>query len=195
MKCSTNSSVLIYLCFGLLVTITATFSCTSSSESSNSKSSFVLPFPVGKSYSLIQGNNGQWGHQGKTQYAYDFAMGIGTLVVATQRGVIVATEESYEDSNRTAGQENYIFIQHNDSTFSRYYHLTKNGVLVDVGARVSQGQQIGLSGDTGASAGPHLHFDVTTGCPEWGCQSIYVEFVNALENPLKEEKTYGAIKY
>jgi len=40
-------------------------------------------------------------------------------------------------------------------------------------------------GDSGASAGPHLHFDVTKECFDWGCQTIKVEFENVKENPLK----------
>ena len=45
-------------------------------------------------------------------------------------------------------------------------------MLVSVGQRVPAGQEVGRSGDSGASAGPHLHFDVTRGCPDWGCQTI-----------------------
>jgi len=154
---------------------------------------FVLPYPIGESYTLIQGNDGQWGHQDATRYAFDFLMDVGTPIVAARAGRVVAVEERYEDGNHTPGQENYIFIQHDDSTYSRYYHLTKDGVLVETGEQVEQGQKIGLSGNTGASAGPHLHFDVTTGCPEWGCQTVEIEFANASENPLREETAYEAL--
>jgi len=41
-----------------------------------------------------------------------------------------------------------------------YAHLRPEGVLVRVGQRVRQGQQIGLSGNTGFTSGPHLHFAV-----------------------------------
>ena len=41
-----------------------------------------------------------------------------------------------------------------------YAHLRSEGALVRVGQRVRQGQQIGLSGNTGFTTGPHLHFAV-----------------------------------
>jgi murein DD-endopeptidase MepM/ murein hydrolase activator NlpD len=156
---------------------------------------FVLPYPVGSSYPVIQGNGGEWGHTDTEQYAYDFEMAVGTPVVAARSGRVVAVEERHEDGNRTPGEENYVFIRHDDATFSRYYHLSREGVLVDEGERVKRGQQIGLSGNTGASAGPHLHFDVTTGCPEWGCQTIEIQFSNASENPLRQGESYEALPY
>jgi murein DD-endopeptidase MepM/ murein hydrolase activator NlpD len=48
-------------------------------------------------------------------------------------------------------------IRHADGSFARYYHLTTNGVLVGLGEKVAQGQRTALSGDSGTSAGPHLH--------------------------------------
>ena len=92
------------------------------------------------------------------------------------------------------GEENVIVIKHSDETFGRYYHLTKGGALVSVGDKVSQGDKIGLSGNSGASAGPHLHFDVTVKCYEWGCQTIRIEFKNAKENPLEQGEVYESLR-
>lgn len=198
MRSSTN-----YVLYGLLSTallfvpITGCVSLDkkSGSDSSGNDSLFVLPYPVGQRYSVIQGNSGRWGHTDAAQYAYDFKMDIGTPIVAAKGGRVIAVEERYEDGNRTPGQENFIFIQHDDSTFSRYYHLSKDGVLVEESEQVKKGQQIGLSGNTGASAGPHLHFDVTASCPEWGCQTISIVFANASGNPLREGEMYEALDY
>jgi murein DD-endopeptidase MepM/ murein hydrolase activator NlpD len=56
-----------------------------------------------------------------------------------------------------------------------------------------------LSGDTGNSHHPHLHFDVTTGCalPAISCQSIFVNFKNSSAHPnaLERGKTYAALPY
>ena len=158
------------------------------------KAVYSLPFPVGDSARLIQGNNGPWGHSGAAAYAFDFIMPIGSPVTAARGGQVVATESRYLDHNRNPGQENYVVIRHSDGTFGRYYHLTKDGALVAVGEMVAQGDTIARSGDTGASAGPHLHFDVTRGCAEWGCQTIAIRFANAGADSLMQGHTYKAIQ-
>jgi murein DD-endopeptidase MepM/ murein hydrolase activator NlpD len=155
-------------------------------------SGYILPFPSGESHELLQGYAGPWGHTGKIEFAYDFKMPIGSAVCAARGGTVVKTEARFRDANRTAGQENYIYIAHGDGTFGRYYHLTADGVLVVVGRKVRAGERIGRSGDTGASAGPHLHFDVTKDCPEWGCQTIPIAFRGVAPNPLVADHVYTA---
>ena len=120
-------------------------------------------------------------------------MPIGSRVAAARAGVVVRTEASHADATRKGGEENFIFVDHGDGTFGRYYHLTRGGVLVAVGQRVLAGQEIGRSGDSGASAGPHLHFDVTRGCPDWGCQTIPVRFGNSAGNPLLQGQEARAL--
>lgn len=153
---------------------------------------YLLPYPVGDSARLIQGNHGPWGHSGALAWAYDFQMAIGSPVVAARAGVVVAVVEGYEDGNRTPGQENFVFVRHADSTYARYYHLTRDGALVEAGQAVEAGQVIAKSGNTGASAGPHLHFDVTARCPEWGCQTIPIRFRNAGADSVAARAWYRA---
>lgn len=52
-------------------------------------------------------------------------------------------------------------IKMNDGTYTQYGHLSSLGV--SVGQHVTPGQQIGLSGSTGNTTGPHLHFEARTG--------------------------------
>ena len=59
---------------------------------------------------------------------------------------------------RYGGRANFIRILHEDGTMALYAHLREEGALVRVGQRVRGGQQIGLSGNTGFTTGPHLHF-------------------------------------
>jgi murein DD-endopeptidase MepM/ murein hydrolase activator NlpD len=58
------------------------------------------------------------------------------------------------------GRANFIRLLHDDGTMSLYAHLKSDGVLVRPGQRVTAGQRIGLSGNTGFTTGPHLHFAV-----------------------------------
>lgn len=153
---------------------------------------YVLPFPVGATYELLQGYAGPWGHQGAAEFAYDFRMPIGTEVVAARAGVVARVEASFANATRKPGEENYVFVDHGDGTFARYYHLDRGGALVAAGATVAAGQPLARSGDSGASAGPHLHFDVAKECAEWGCQTIPIEFANATENPLVAGRSYEA---
>jgi murein DD-endopeptidase MepM/ murein hydrolase activator NlpD len=120
-------------------------------------------------------------------------MPVGSPVTAARGGRVVAIEERFVDFTRKGGEENYVVIDHGDSTFARYYHLTKDGALVEVGATVAPGDTIGRSGSTGASAGPHLHFDVTRGCFPWGCQTIETRFSNASPDSMASGVTYRAM--
>ena len=81
----------------------------------------------------------------------DFAADIGTPVVAAAGGVVVSAEKHPQYGN-------LIEIDHGNDFTTRYAHLSK--MTVKDGQVVKRGQQIGFSGNTGRSTGPHLHFEV-----------------------------------
>lgn len=81
----------------------------------------------------------------------DFATPIGTTVVAAGDGVVVKARK-----HPLAG--NYVVIKHGREYMTRYLHLHK--LLVKVGDKVTMGQRIALSGNTGRSTGPHLHYEL-----------------------------------
>ncbi|MFG6666214.1 peptidoglycan DD-metalloendopeptidase family protein [Halomonas sp. HNIBRBA4712] len=81
----------------------------------------------------------------------DFAMPIGTAVVAPADGRVERVA-----NHAAAGR--YVVIRHDNGYRTRYLHLSKP--LVSVGERVTMGERIALSGNTGRSTGPHLHYEV-----------------------------------
>ena len=81
----------------------------------------------------------------------DLAVPEGTPVYAAQSGQIVAVK-----TNGVGG--NYVSIDHGNGVRTSYCHLSEQDVVV--GQMVGAGERIGLSGNTGRSTGPHLHFGV-----------------------------------
>lgn len=81
----------------------------------------------------------------------DWATPVGTAVVASSGGTIAR-------AGWGSGYGYVVYINHADGKQTRYGHLSK--VLVKAGDKVSQGQKIALSGNTGRSTGPHLHFEL-----------------------------------
>lgn len=81
----------------------------------------------------------------------DLAVPLGTPVGAAAKGVV-------KFAGWDGGYGNLVIIQHPDGRETRYGHLSK--ILVAQDDNVSAGQQIALSGSTGKSTGPHVHFEV-----------------------------------
>jgi hypothetical protein len=126
--------------------------------------SFVywLPYAHGRSYLFVQGSNSKFSHKG--ELAYDFKMKEGSKVCAARGGTVVNLRSDSERGGlkpENMSDGNYIIIQHDDGSQAWYWHLKKDGVLVTQGQKVAQGAVIGLSGNTGYTAFPHLHFQVT----------------------------------
>lgn len=96
-------------------------------------------------------------------YSVDFLMPEGSIVCAARDGVVIAVRDdsdsrgSSEDYERSA---NYIVVKHDDGSYAEYVHLQKDGVLAKLGSKVSVHDCIALSGMTGKTTGPHLHFSV-----------------------------------
>lgn len=149
------------------------------------QSAYTPPFLPGHTYRLIQGAcvpNPAWGHH--DWLAYDFDLAIGDTVIASRGGTVIWTEESYEDATRICGQENGVFIRHDDGTVMQYFHFTRHGVLASRGDVVEAGEPIGLSGDSGCSSGPHLHVALFRDATSFDVENNIPASFRKLQGPL-----------
>ncbi len=116
--------------------------------------------PAGKGYFIkpISGGtltaNGYYPSSGKFHGAIDWGVASGTPVYAAADGVVMLT------ANLSGSYGTYVVIRHANGLQSYYAHGTKGSITVSPGQTVKQGQKIMLSGNTGNSSGPHLHFEV-----------------------------------
>ena len=81
----------------------------------------------------------------------DWATPTGTAVYASCGGTV-------SKAGWGSGYGYVVYIEHEDGRQTRYGHLSK--VLVSVGQKVKQGERIALSGNTGVTTGPHVHFEI-----------------------------------
>jgi murein DD-endopeptidase MepM/ murein hydrolase activator NlpD len=140
---------------------------------------YSLPYAPGTTRRITQGYDGKFSHQGSNKYAIDWQMPEGTAVCAARGGLVVKVKD---DSDRGGANikfdlfNNYVLIRHDDGTLGHYCHLKKGGVVVHPGQIVKTGDVIALSGSTGFSSGPHLHFCVFTAKNGRERESIPVKF-------------------
>ncbi|MBT2363850.1 M23 family metallopeptidase [Streptomyces sp. ISL-10] len=99
----------------------------------------------------------------------DFRAASGSSVVAVGAGTVV-------EAGWAGAYGNNIVLRMNDGTYTQYGHLSS--INVSVGQQVMPGQQIGLSGSTGNSTGPHLHFEART-TAEYGSDMNPVAYLRA----------------
>lgn len=175
------------MCFVLLVSAAA---CTASRDPRRSEfrdlqkgkikddTSYVysLPYEKGRSFFILQGYFSRLTH--KNRAALDFKMRRGTKILAARGGVVLRVKEDgdkggLKPEDRQHG--NHVVIQHEDGSRAAYWHLQKDGAVVNIGDTVSTGQWIGISGKTGFTAMPHLHFMVWKSTPN-GWEQIATRF-------------------
>ncbi|MFF9217340.1 M23 family metallopeptidase [Streptomyces viridosporus] len=116
-------------------------------------------------------NGGMWASKHSGQ---DYAVPTGTPVHATHGGTVVKAGPNGAGDGPAYG--NAVVINHGNGVYSQYAHLSQ--VNVKVGQIVKTDQQIALSGNTGNSSGPHLHFEIRT-TPNYGSAINPMQFLNS----------------
>lgn len=126
---------------------------------------YRAPFAVARAFPVSQAFPHAVTHTGAdSRHAVDIVMPVGTGVYAARGGIVFeVTSTNFRgglDPERDARAANLVRILHDDGTYAEYAHLNWNSIRVKPGDRVSRGEYIADSGNTGFSSGPHLHFAV-----------------------------------
>jgi murein DD-endopeptidase MepM/ murein hydrolase activator NlpD len=143
--------------------------------------------PVRGTWICTQGVDGALSHKGRWRHAFDFEVqgADGRLhaeegaslrdyycyrlpVLASAAGVVAKIESSVPD-NESGGMNlqqnwgNYVIVYHAPGLYSMVGHLVRGSIKVVEGQHVRQGEVLGLCGNSGRSARPHVHFQLQTG--------------------------------
>ncbi len=103
-------------------------------------------------------------HTKEYEFSYDFSVPEGTPVYAIEDGTVIRVIQKYTQSHQDKTrihEVNKVEILQPDGSVAAYAHLKPQSVPLKICDRITKGQLIGLSGNTGFSSGPHLHVDVT----------------------------------
>ncbi len=126
---------------------------------------YRLPFGDGLRFRVTQAPGGavHTHHTPDTHDAIDFGMPAGTPVVAARAGRVMQVVQHHGEGRPDPSyldKANLVRIVHDDGTWADYAHLQRASVRVRPGQRVEAGEFLALSGNSGFTFGPHLHFAV-----------------------------------
>lgn len=137
------------------------------------------PFSENADTAISQGFHGKASHNDALNgYAVDFALLLGTPVLAARNGIVMQVIDGFPDNGGSRASDldnaNLIRIVHDDDSMAVYGHLLEGSSTVTPGQWVAAGAVIAQSGNSGYSHGPHLHFAVQVNT---GMQLVSVPFV------------------
>lgn len=130
------------------------------------------------------------------EFALDFVAPEGTPICAARDGTVVGIRSESNEGGlgeQYKDKANFVFLKHGDGTYSEYAHLKYKGVQVRLNQRVTKGQVLGLSGNTGMSSGPHLHFSVFYVDNNYVQRSVpvYLQCRDGIQSVFAENKVLG----
>ena len=147
------------------------------------QSEYILPWPAGHAYEVIQSYCNRSGSH-RNQLAYDFAIPVGDVLIASRTGKVQVVREDLPDNGVAVNNSihNHILIEHADGSTAFYAHLKQKSVLIEVGQAVQTGDTIAQSGNSGATGNtPHLHFGVYRTWPPVEGDDLPVNFRNCAD--------------
>jgi len=125
---------------------------------------YRAPFAPARSFPVTQAPPDAITHRDAgSRYAIDVAMPVGSAVHAAREGLVINVAHKFFRggvAQEVRDEANFVQVLHDDGTTAVYAHLQLDTVRVRPGQRVSRGEYIANSGNTGFSSGPHLHFVV-----------------------------------
>ena len=133
------------------------------------------PFPQETKYKKLK-TGGRYGHKNfpLSKYAIDFAIPLGTQIIASEDGIVIAgnfNSYSYihpkhikdipiKTAKWLAEQTtNCAILQHSDGTYSEYCHLKREKTKLKSRQKVKKGDLLGHTGRSGIMSQPHLHYN------------------------------------
>jgi murein DD-endopeptidase MepM/ murein hydrolase activator NlpD len=119
-------------------------------------SGWTLPVPGAPIGAGYKASGSVWSSGSHT--GVDFLVPVGTAVHAVAAGTVVSAGDD-------GGYGTDVLLRHADGSYTLYGQLSQ--ALVTAGQTVTEGQEIGLSGESGNTTGPNLHFEVRT-TPDYG---------------------------
>ena len=171
--------------------------CDGQSYPSLETTPYVIPLAKRSTFSmgLTNCSSSFHGSGEPDQYAFDFDVSVGTPFMAARAGTVFRVVEDAPSNGGGAG--NYVVIDHGDGTYGLYYHSPMNGISVEEGMQVAQGDVLGETGRSGLAGYPHLHFTVVKDSPDWPYSGMPVSFrnVSPAHVRLQSHGTYNALNY
>ncbi|MBL9139980.1 MAG: M23 family metallopeptidase [Verrucomicrobiales bacterium] len=149
---------------------------------------YQLPFASGRQFEVVQGFHGSFTHGGNDDFAVDFGMPEGTPIHAAREGVVEIVVDRFDKGGldpNLRDSVNFVLVRQADGTYAEYVHLRRKGAKVKPGQAVKAGDLIGLSGNTGYTRGPHLHFAVFRAIDGQRRETFPMRF-RSRENPAAE---------
>lgn len=116
----------------------------------------------------------------------------GMEVIAPGKGVVAQVIDGSFDCepgqfDRSVGVGNAVILDHENGEYSLLCHFKQDSIVVKLGDRVSQGQMLGLCGNTGNSSQPHIHFNLQDDIASYSAKALPAQFKKIMvDGELKE---------